>query len=324
MSVRLLDIDAATYEPHPLHSAERVWSETNCYVDLWIEVLHALGFDPLAAAAFTLSVDFEGDQWTFFKFPPEDLRTMYGIDVNEMNVWQPLEAHIVEQLELGRLLTVEADSWYLPDTAGVSYQIDHVKSALVPQFIDTDARRLGYFHNAGYFELSGDDYDAVLRRPEAHHDPRSLPPYVELVKLDMGQSSSASVVERAVELTRSHLDRRPATNPVQRMRKRLTADLEWLTSQTLETFHRWAFGFCRQAGSSAELAATYVEWLAANEGGPVAPAAASLRELSNAAKTLQFNLARAVRGRTVDVEPVLDAMELHWDSAMAVLDAHYG
>jgi hypothetical protein len=62
----------------------------------------------------------------------------------------------------------------------------------------------------------------------------------------------------------------------------------------------------------------------ANEGGPVAPAAASLRELSNAAKTLQFNLARAVRGRTVDVEPVLDAMELHWDSAMAVLDAHYG
>ncbi|MEY2422436.1 MAG: hypothetical protein QOI95_2503 [Acidimicrobiaceae bacterium] len=325
MSLQLLDIDAATYEPHPLHSGERMWSETNCYVDLWIEVLHAFGFDPIACAAFTLSTDFEGDQWTFFKFPLEDLRAMYGIEVGEMNVWAPTENHIVEQLALGRLLTIEADSWYLPDTAGVSYQLDHVKSAIVPQLIDSDARRLGYFHNAGYFELNGDDYDGVLRRTEALQDPRVLPPYVELVKLDAARHDDASqLVDGAIQLTRDHLARRPATNPVPRMRKRLADDLVWLSSQTLDTFHRWAFGFCRQCGANAELAATYVDWLAANDDASIASAADAFRELSNAAKTLQFNLARVVRGRAVDVEPVLDAMERHWDSAMAPLVARYG
>ena len=48
---------------------ERAWAETNCYVDLWVELLHALGHDPIAALPFTLAIDFEGDQWTFFKFP---------------------------------------------------------------------------------------------------------------------------------------------------------------------------------------------------------------------------------------------------------------
>src|SRR6267378_8083140 len=156
--IRLLPIDAATYVASSCRADDRVWSETNCYVDLWIELLHALGLDPLAAAAFTLTTDFEGDQWTFFKFPLEDLWMLFGIDVYEMNVWQPIERHIVEQLELGRLLTIEVDSWYLPDTAGVSYQLDHVKSSIVPNRIDPDRREMAYFHNAGYYEVSGDDY----------------------------------------------------------------------------------------------------------------------------------------------------------------------
>ena len=29
--------------------------------------------------------------------------------------------------------------------------------------IDRDDRRLGYFHNAGYFEADGEDYDGLLR-----------------------------------------------------------------------------------------------------------------------------------------------------------------
>ena len=91
--LRVVPVDAASYQPHPLHATERTWTETNCYVDLWIELLHALGLDPLAAAAFTISTDFEGDQWTFFKFPPEDLRALYGLEVAEMNVWRPMLEH---------------------------------------------------------------------------------------------------------------------------------------------------------------------------------------------------------------------------------------
>ncbi len=83
-------------------------------------MLHALGLDPVAAAAFTLSTDFEGDQWTFFKFPPEDLRALFGLEVAEFNVWRPALDHAEEQLELGRLFTVEVDAWFLPDTRASS------------------------------------------------------------------------------------------------------------------------------------------------------------------------------------------------------------
>jgi hypothetical protein len=324
MSTQLLEIDPSTYQPHSLHSVDRVWTETNCYVDLWIEVLHALGLDPLAGTAFTLSTDFEGDQWTFFKFPLEDLRALYGLNVYEMNVWQPIERHIVEQLELGRLLTIEVDSWYLPDTAGVSYQLDHVKSSIVPNRIDPDRRELAYFHNAGYFELSGDDYDGVLRRTAEFGDPRLLPPYVELVRLDsLRRDDASTLLDNAIALTRDHLARRPTTNPVLRMRKRLTGDLEWLASQSLDTFHQWAFGFCRQCGANAELAAAFVDWLAANDSSALGASADAFREIANGAKTLQFNLARAARGRAVDVEPILDALERQWDAALAPLVAHY-
>ena len=45
---RLRDLDPSRYVPHPTHNADRVWAESNCYVDLWTEVLHASGFEPIA------------------------------------------------------------------------------------------------------------------------------------------------------------------------------------------------------------------------------------------------------------------------------------
>ena len=68
--------------------------------------------------AFTLSVDFEGDQWQFFKFPLEDLRTLYGLDVAEMNRGAGSSTTSTNSSTMGRFLTAEVDSWYLPDTAG--------------------------------------------------------------------------------------------------------------------------------------------------------------------------------------------------------------
>ena len=76
----------------------RVWVEKNCYVDVWIEVLHALGLEPLRVLPFVLAIDFEGDQLTFFKPPHEDLVELYGVDVQELNVWRPLVEHVGEQL----------------------------------------------------------------------------------------------------------------------------------------------------------------------------------------------------------------------------------
>src|SRR5437764_10496194 len=48
---------------HPLHSGDRIWRESNCYVDLWIGQLHHLGLDPLAMLACGVAPQFEIDQW---------------------------------------------------------------------------------------------------------------------------------------------------------------------------------------------------------------------------------------------------------------------
>ena len=75
---------------HRLHGGDRVWPEANCYIDLWIELLHTAGADPMAALPFVFAVDVEGDQWTFFKFPPADLEALYGVRMIELNVWRSL------------------------------------------------------------------------------------------------------------------------------------------------------------------------------------------------------------------------------------------
>jgi Domain of unknown function (DUF1839) len=140
--VALLGLDPESYVPHLLHSPERTYVETNCYADILIEMLHARGDEPLAAMGRALRVDFEGDQWTFLKPPPEDLELLFGVDVHEMQPYRPLPEQIAAQLAAGRTLIVELDSWYLPDTAATSYRREHVKSSIVAEAIDPEAERL--------------------------------------------------------------------------------------------------------------------------------------------------------------------------------------
>ena len=54
----LFGLDPATYRPHELHTGERVYLETNCYMDVIIELLHARGDEPLAAMGTTVRLDF--------------------------------------------------------------------------------------------------------------------------------------------------------------------------------------------------------------------------------------------------------------------------
>src|SRR4051794_14622893 len=100
MMKQVLPLDPTSYERHRIHRADRDWAETNCYVDIWIELLHAWGFEPIAALPFTFGIDFEGDQWTFFKFPHADLYDLFGLDVQELAIWRPLVAQVEEQVAL--------------------------------------------------------------------------------------------------------------------------------------------------------------------------------------------------------------------------------
>jgi hypothetical protein len=291
---------------------------------MMIELLHVLGLDPTAALAGSLSTDFDGHQWALFKFPVEDLRVLFGLEVDELYVWRPVIEHLADYLAEGHLLTVEVDAWYLPDTAGITYGTDHAKTGVVMQMLDREQRRLGYFHNAGYFELEGDDFDGIFYLPEGR-DPRILLPYVERVTLGRVRHDDEDELFRAVvALTGDHLGRRPATNPMVRFGARLAEDLEWLASEGDEAFHPYAFATCRQAGANGEMAASFVDWLDAHDGGGLSVAADAYRSIASTAKGLEFTLARAARGRKVDLTGPFDEMAGAWDRAMETLVARYG
>jgi hypothetical protein len=313
---QLLDLDVATYEPHPLHRADRIWGETNCYVDIWIELLHALDLEPLAAASFTLATDFEIDQWTFFKFPPELLRELYGVQVFEMNPWRPVLDHVSEHLEAGRFITIEVDSWYLPDTAGVSYRSEHTKTTIVPNSIDHGEKRLGYFHGPSYFELEGEDFEGVLRLGDSAQA-EALPPYVETIRLDEIQRRDHEQLkdDSRIQLAQQ-IQRMPQDNPMIRFRARVASDLPWLRSAGMDGFHHWAFGTFRQCGASAEVGASYLEWLGdAEQDMHLLTAASSLRAIALDCKSLEFAVARLARGREVDLDSTFDTMVANWETA---------
>lgn len=326
MNQRLWDLAPAVYSPHPLHAVERTWTESNCYVDLWIELLHASGAEPLAALPFTLTVNLEGDQWTFIKFPLADLETLYGVSVFELNVWRPLVDHVADQLAQRRPPIVEVDAFHLPDTAATSYHLLHVKTSIAIQAIDVEQRRLGYFHNAGYYELSGPDFAGVFRLGDHAVSPECLPPYVEVAKLPLRpQSNGARLRDDSLTLLRSHLARRPAVNPFVRYATRFRTDLEWLATEPLSSFHSYAFATLRQCGAAFELAGAYLRWLDAGGECGLESVAEACHRISTAAKTLQFKTARVVATqRSFDPTPMLDTMIAGWDDVIAALTSRYG
>lgn len=314
---RLLPIDAQTYRHHWFHNDDRDWPETNCYIDLWVELLHALGLDPIASLACTLSVDFDGEQWEFFKPSLSDLRELYGLDVHEINVWRPLPYHIIGQLERGNLLTFETDAYHLPDTAGVSYGIAHQKTTIVSQFIDVDAQRLGYFHNRSYHEVGPDDFAGVLRLDEA----AGLPPYTELIDLaGLTRLDPRELRIVAAGQVLEHLAHRALGDPIAGLGERVKADVPWLRANP-DRFHDYAFGTLRQLGAWASTAATFVAWL---DDPQLADAVAAFNAISDASKTCQFKLARVVAGRDADLSELFQRMSDSRSVAYSLLVSTYG
>jgi len=321
---QIISLDAKNYIRHAIHTDDRDWAETNCYVDVWIELLHALGFEPIACLPFTLCIDFEGDQWTFFKFPLSDIYDLYGLDVQELAIWKPLVTHVEEQVGLGRPVLVELDSYFLPDTAGTAYGLEHVKSTVAITEIDTEKGQMGYFHGQGYYKLEGDDFQNAFHLTGVP-DPAMLPPYVEFVKIRRQEKLSiADQTEISVQLLKKHLSLIPKANPFFAFKERFNTDLEWLMQEDLETFHLYSFATLRQYGACYELSATYLKWLKKQGLEGLDDAIAAFVDLSNSGKTLQFQLARAVsRKKALDLSP-LDAAGLCWERGIESLQRHYG
>ncbi len=305
---------ATPYVPHPLHAADRNWPETNCYVDLWIELLHGRGFVPEAMLGFTLRQDFEGDQFTFFKPPAADLERLYGLEVLELAVYGALEAQALIQVLQGRPVLVEVDAIYLPDTHGTTYGREHGKTTIGLLALDPETRTLDYLHNAGRFRLSGDDYHGIF-------GPAMLPPYAEFVKTVAPSLSPAELPGAALDLLRRHRTRAPRHNPVLAFRDALTRTAPALVQRPLSVFHAYAFNTTRQLGANFEMLASHLAWLKATGSGPFGPASEAATRLAVEAKAFQFQLARAFTRRSAEgLAPRLDRLAGTYTDVFAALD----
>ncbi|MEP7324996.1 MAG: DUF1839 family protein [Gemmatimonadota bacterium] len=313
--------EVAGYRRHELHADDRVWVEKNCYVDVCIELLHALGLEPLALLGACAAIDFEGDNFTFFKPSHDEMRLFFGLDVQELNVWRPLIEHAAEHLAAGKLISTETDSFNLPDTEGTDYQRNHVKTTIILADLDVEARRLGYFHNAGYYTLDGQDFARLFRLDQAP-DPAFLPLFAEVIRVDRLVRRTPGALKRlARELLAIHVARRPASNPLVAFQHRFERDLPEIQGQGLGYYHAWAFATVRQVGAASELLSLHLRWLGSPEAGEsLASAADDFERLSAAAKTFILKAARAVNTRrAVDASAIFLEMAQAWERGMSRL-----
>jgi Domain of unknown function (DUF1839) len=318
-------MDPTEYVAHELHRAERAWNESNCYIDVWIEVLHSLGCEPRACLPFVLEIDWEVDQFTFVKPSHSDLAKLYGVEVVELNVYRSLLENTLAQLASGRLVLAEVDAFFLPDTVGTDYRKAHTKTTIGIQEMDVEASTLGYFHNSSYHSLGRDDF-AELFRLGTPLDTGYMPFFAELVKIGrLSRLPGDMMVARSIALMKEHLGRRPTDNPVSRFRERLGDDLERLRKEGLGAYHVYAFATVRQFGAAFELAALYLAWLARQGEAGLDECISAFTASSDSSKTLILKMARAVAAsRPVDVLSTLSDIEQCWAFGMRTLARRYG
>jgi hypothetical protein len=296
------------------------WPVTNCYIDAWLPILTHWRLDPIAGLGVTVALDYEADQFTFFKYLHDDLELLYGIVVGELTIYCSLEEQIAEQLRAGRLVLVEVDGFYLPDTRATSYRTQHAKTTIGVDSIDVEQRQLGYFHNGGHCQLNGADYAGVFQRlPEQRRDD-ALPPYVELVKQRFPPLTGSALTKAAVNLLRRHLARRPVANPIQCYRRDFPRHMQWLLAEP-QRFHEYAFATFRQLGANFQMLASHLDWLQQRGVNGLRDAREAAAQISANAKATQFKVARiAARGRFDPCDHLFDRLSNGYQTVIAVLE----
>jgi len=307
--------------PVSADTSSRDWPVTNCYIDAWLLILRSWGLEPAAGLGVTLTQDYEGDQFTFFKFLHEDLERLYGLLVGELSIYSSVEQQTQEQTRLGRLVLLEVDGYYLPDTRATSYRSQHTKTTIGVDSIDPTAGRLTYFHNVGYYELTGEDYAGAFHKlPQQQPADDVLPPYVEFVKRRWAPLQGRELTDAAVALLRRHLRRRPDGNPISAYRADFARHMDWLMAHP-DLFHEYAFGVFRQLGANWQLLGEHLQWLQARQVAELSPVIEAAATMSATAKAMQFKVARIASRRRFDpCDASFDTLEQTWQATMQRLD----
>ncbi|MDO5619078.1 DUF1839 family protein [Kocuria sp.] len=311
-------LTVAGFTRHPLHAEDSLWSNTNCYLDVWIELLHGLGRSPEPLFAAAVAAETQVEQFEFLKIDHRDLEEVHGIRVGEYDVWQPLAEQVRTQMEAGNLMIVEADAYWLPDTRGISYGTEHTKTSIVPLHLNPAEQHLVYLHNEGLHELHGPDFDFVLGE---QRDRGIVPaPYVELVRLDrLSAVSDDEARAHTVRLLGHHARRTGTENPAAHLMEVLRSRFDWLAETGMEGYHALCFETTRQLGVVALLASEAVRFSRVEQ---LQPAADSYAAVSREAKALQFQLARVARGRrSASLETAMSSISDQWEQAATTVRA---
>ncbi len=247
---------------HALHHGKLVWIETNCYVDLWIELLHHFGCDPHAALNFTVTQAFEGDQFTFPKFSLDDISRLYGLQTQELAIYDSLEGHVVEQTKRGQVVVVEVDSFYLPDT-----RVPHIGRCIRRR----RSRSLRSIRRQSTLRTSTTPASSSCRAKTTTASSVVCCPISRATcrrSFLMWNSSSArpplegeALTQRSVDLLRLRLIDRPAANPISQWRAEFPEHLRALLEHDISYYHLYTFNVIRQLGFNFELLSKYLAWL---------------------------------------------------------------
>lgn len=274
-------------------------------------MLHAIGRDPQPLLGVAVALDWEADHFTFLKPSAADIFATAGVTMHELALWDDTEAHVAAQLAHGAVPLLEVDAFFLPDTTGSAYRDRHTKTTIAITAMDPADPWLEYFHNAGMFRVSGEDYAGVLGRDE--HRPVLLP-YAEMARV----ASEAAAPEMARCIARQALMRYAATrapgDPVARFAAALPGLLAQVGTDPVR-IHALCFNTTRQLGASFGLLVDHLAWLGMN--------GTDAQRLADGAKALQFQISRAARRARTDpaIPAVLQEMSAIWRRCMTTIAA---
>lgn len=310
---------------YALHGGNPVWSHANRHIDLWVELLHGWELEPIAALPFTVTLDFEGDQFTSSNIPSADLELLYGIVKDELSTYGRLEAHVAAQTNRGNVVLLEVDNYQLPPPPG-GYRRQHARSCIAIDVLVPEATAVGYYHHDGYHTASGGDYVSIFRTSGG--DPSwsaTVFPQAEVVRRRFDALAGDALLRASIDLLRSHLARRPRENPIKAFRAAFPAHLEQLMARGEPNFQVYAASVLRQLGANFELMGRYVRWLVMS--GQVLPdtVAEACYTMASEAMVMQFRLMRAVISHKPDgCQDCLEQLELAYQGTVPALAAHFG
>ena len=280
--------------------------------------------EPLACLPFVLAVDFEGDQWTFFKPPHDDLVS----PLRRRRAGAQRLAPLLENASSSSRRQARAQprptrstcptrrdrlpAQHTKTTIGIQDSTSRRRARLLPQrgLLRARGRRL-----RGLFRL-----DAPPTRRSCRSSPSSC------ARVASHAARGAELVAPLARALAKHLARRPRDEPVRAVRRAFAADRrDLMRARACGAYHAWAFATMRQlgAGVRARRCLPALARGARRSRCSMRPRPRSTR-CPTTSKSLILKTARAVCAKKpVDLAPMLADIEGQWEAGMRQLAARF-